>query len=119
VERNSKYEKDKTVNNDNGISGDGCHNCCHNPKFVSMRKKIGKPKIDTEVFEEAMEELSHAYGVELEKETYDVYWNHLAYVIFTGDELKDAIYSCIDTYPEYPAISEIIEMGMQLKVLKR
>ena len=118
MERSNEFKRDDSRADISKLSGDGCHSCCHNPRFISMRKKVGKPKVSEEAFEEAMQEFVHAYGVELEKETYDVYWNHLAYHIFTDEELKDAFYSCIDAYPEFPAISEIIEMGVNLNSLK-
>ncbi len=118
TDRNSGFKKDETKNTDNGFVGDGCHNCCHNPKFVSMRKKVGKPKVDSEVFDHQMEVLSDAYSMEVEEGTHGVYWDHLAYTFMNDEEFKDTIYSCIDAYTEFPTIADILEMGMRLKMLK-
>ncbi len=118
TDRNSGFKKDEIRNTDNGVAGDGCHNCYHHPKFVNMRTKVGKPKISTEVFEQQMAEFSHAYDIDIAEETYNVYWNHLAYTIMSEGEFKDVVYHCIDEYVEFPAIAQILEMSIRLKLLK-
>ncbi len=119
ADRKNEFIRDETRSLETGFDGDGCHNCCHNPKFVNMRKRVGKPKIEAEVFGKEMDTLADAYNEEVDEERHNVYWNHLAYTVLDEEEVKDAFYHCIDAYVEFPTISQILEMGMRLKMLQK
>jgi hypothetical protein len=103
----NEFERDETQSQD--FRGDGCYNCMNNPMYKDALTKNGKPPLNLEVFTEAMDEMSSAYDCLIERETFDVYWKHLAGAFVDEDEFKEVIYKCIDAYVNFPAIAEILE----------
>lgn len=107
------FEKDPAKDTD--LRGDGCHNCAHNPRYQTRRRRMGRPKVDPEVFEEEFKMLEAAYMVEVEQNSHDVYWEHLAYTFTSNQEFKDVMYMCIDEYYQFPTVAEILAMIMRVR----
>jgi hypothetical protein len=102
----NEFERDETKSQD--FRGDGCYNCMNNPMYKESLEKYGKPPLDLGVFTEAMDDFTAAY-YEVDKETFDLYWKHLNHKFASEEEFKEVMYTCIDTYPELPAIAEIMQ----------
>lgn len=107
------FERDETQETD--FRGDGCYNCMNNPRYQTSRKKMGKPTIDPEVFDDELSKFLAAYDSEIEVATHDIYWEHLAYTFKDNEEFKETMFIAIDTYPQFPAISEILEVVKNLR----
>ncbi len=111
----NNFERDETKDVD--LRGDGCQNCTQNPRYRTKRMNMGKPNVDRETFEGELGKFKAAYGYDIEADTHDVYWEHLAYTFMDNADFKEVMYQCIDTFAEFPTIADILQTAMEIKML--